>query len=155
MKLTRSRNAKLACLIPSIKNSAGAISNSISVAPTAVGPPSGFYVFLIPFSGNNLREAIRNNLCCKSVSPVDEIRTHELKPGRAASDHLVELMEKIIRKTSSQNYDIRTIQNPGLQYKYRQIERKALEGASAFEEDEDFMDFTGKLIFTLFLFSRA
>jgi len=74
---------------------------------------------------------------------LDELRAHDIPQGREATDELTELMKKIIQKTSNKNFDLNSVENPKLQFKYRQIENIALQGVGPGLEDEEFMDTTG------------
>ncbi|ODN06020.1 X-ray repair cross-complementing protein 5 [Orchesella cincta] len=82
--------------------------------------PQGFHAFPIPFS--------------------DEMRKYDLEFSNAPTPALVELMEKVIKKVTNKTFDVLDVYNPLLQYRWREIERIALDLSEA--EQDDFIDLT-------------
>ena len=79
----------------------------------------------------------------------DEFRPIMGEEGKEASPEFVEIMEKIIKKTTNKSLDLQEVQSPVLQSLWRQIEIKAFNqdggDGSVLENDEEFFDFTGSL----------
>lgn len=70
------------------------------------------------------------------------MRKFDMQFDKLPTPELVSLMEKVIKKTTNKSFDILDVYNPMIQYRWRELERIALDMDE--EEQDDFFDFTGE-----------
>jgi ATP-dependent DNA helicase 2 subunit 1 len=114
MVISRGRTPRLGCLIPTIDETIGQNQKL----------PEGFQLFKLPFA-DEIRQV-----------PFDW--TQDFSPDQ----NLVNILEKVIKKTNNKNFDVLTVQNPALQNKWREIEAAVLDDDGAHIAQDDFLDYT-------------